>query len=71
LTYKFFSFLFLFYLLFFSNNESNDDFMIKKLEFTRVNALLSQQIEFLNKKIEDYSSTIELNQKRHEERLCK
>jgi len=45
--------------------------MIKKLEFTRVNALLTQQIEFLNKKIEDHSSTIEINQKRHEERLCK
>jgi hypothetical protein len=45
--------------------------MIKKLEYTRVNALLSQQIEFLNKKIEENTVTIETNQKRYEERLCK
>jgi len=45
--------------------------MIKKLEYTRVNALLTQQIEFLNKKIEENQATIENNQKRYEERLCK
>lgn len=45
--------------------------MIKKLDYTRVNALLTQQIEFLNKKIEENQSTIETNQKRYEERLCK
>lgn len=45
--------------------------MIKKLDYTRVNALLTQQIEFLNKKIEENQATIETNQKRYEERLCK
>lgn len=49
--------------------ESNDEFMIKKLEFTRESALLKQQIEFLNKKIEDLQKNIEESQKRYEERL--
>ena len=31
--------------------ESNDEFMIKKLEFTRESALLKQQIEFLKYKV--------------------
>jgi len=45
--------------------------MIKKLDYTRVNALLTQQIEFLNKKIEENQITTETNQKKYEERLCK
>ncbi len=44
--------------------------MIKKLDYTRVNALLTQQIEFLNKKIEENQVSMETNQKRYEERLC-
>ena len=45
--------------------------MKKKLEYIRENALQSQQIEFLNKKIEEYQNTNEINQKRYEEKLCK
>lgn len=61
----------LFILFFYRFNESNDEFMIKKLDYTRTNALLTQQIEFLNKKIEENQATMETNQKKYEERLCK
>ena len=41
----------------------------KNLENTRDNALLKQQIEYLNKKNEDTNKIIEDNQKRYEEKL--
>ena len=37
--------------------------MVKNLEYTRDNALLNQQIEYLNKKNEEVSKVIESNQK--------
>ena len=43
--------------------------MMKNLENTRDNALLKQQIEYLNKKNEDTNKVIEDNQKRYEEKL--
>ena len=43
--------------------------MMKNLENTRDNALLKQQIEYLNKKNEDTNKIIEDNQKRYEEKL--
>ncbi len=49
--------------------ESNDEYMLKKLESTREIALLKQQIEFLNKKIDDQNRIIDESQKRYEERL--
>lgn len=49
--------------------ESHDEFMIKKLEFTRENALLKQQIEFLNKKIDELTKGNDDAQKRYEEKL--
>ena len=42
---------------------------MKNLENTRDNALLKQQIEYLNKKNEDTNKIIEDNQKRYEEKL--
>ena len=45
--------------------------MIKKMEFTRESALLKQQIEFQDKKIEDLNLIIDDSQKKYEERLCK
>ena len=50
-------------------NDLNDGSMMKNLEYTRDNALLTQQIEYLNKKNEETSKVIEDNQKRYEERL--
>ena len=47
----------------------NDSSMMKNLENTRDNALLKQQIEYLNKKNEDTNKIIEDNQKRYEEKL--
>ena len=47
----------------------NDNSMMKNLENTRDNALLKQQIEYLNKKNEDTNKIIEDNQKRYEEKL--
>ena len=51
--------------------------MMKKLEFTRENALLKQQvhliiiqIEFQDKKIEELQRSIEENQKKYEDKLC-
>ena len=46
-----------------------DELMIKKLEFTRETALLKQQIEFLNTKIEDQNKMNEENQKEYQENL--
>jgi hypothetical protein len=43
--------------------------MMKNLEYTRDNALLNQQIEYLNKKNAETTKIIEDNQKRYEERL--
>ena len=43
--------------------------MMKNLEYTRDNALLNQQIEYLNKKNAETAKVIEDNQKRYEERL--
>jgi len=51
--------------------ESNDEFMMKKLEFTRESALLKQQIEFLNKKIEELHKSIDDSGKKYEDRLFK
>ena len=50
-------------------NVLNDGSMMKNLEYTRDNALLNQQIEYLNKKNEETNKIIEDNQKRYEERL--
>ena len=50
-------------------NELNDGSMMKNLEYTRDNALLNQQIEYLNKKNDETNKVIEGNQKRYEERL--
>ena len=50
-------------------NELNDSSMLIQLESTRDNALLNQQIEFLNKKNEEAQRITETNQKRYEERL--
>ena len=50
-------------------NDLNDGSMVKNLEYSRDNALLIQQIEYLNKKNEETSEIIESNQKRYEERL--
>lgn len=41
------------------------------MEFSRENALLKQQIEFLNKKLDDANTLIRENQESYEERLCK
>jgi len=49
--------------------ESNDDFMVKKLEFTRESALLKQQIEFLNKKIDELHKSNEDGANKYEDRL--
>ena len=43
--------------------------MMKNLEYTCDNALLTQQIGYLNKKNEETTKIIENNQKRYEERL--
>ena len=50
-------------------NELNDGSMMNNLNYTKDNALLKQQIEYLNKKNEETSKIIENNQKRYEERL--
>ena len=50
-------------------NSLKDNSMMKNLEYTRDNALLNQQIEYLNKKNEETSKVIEDNQKRYEEKL--
>ena len=50
-------------------NDLNDGSMMKNLEYTRDNALLNQQIEYLNKKNEETAKVIEDNQKRYEDRL--
>lgn len=50
-------------------NDLNDGSMMKNLEYTRDNALLNQQIEYLNKKNEETAKVIEDNQKRYEESL--
>ena len=50
-------------------NDLNDGSMMKNLEYTRDNALLTQQIEYLNKKNDETAKVIEDNQKRYEERL--
>ena len=50
-------------------NDLNDGSMMKNLEYTRDNALLNQQIEYLNKKNAETTKVIEDNQKRYEERL--
>lgn len=44
--------------------------MINKLEYSRTNALLNQQLEFLTKKNEENQNQIEENYKKYEERLC-
>ena len=49
--------------------ELNDIHMMKNLEYTRDCALFKQQIEYLNKKNEEMTKTLEINQKRYEERL--
>lgn len=46
-----------------------DELLIKKLEFSRETALLKQQIEFLNTKIEDQNKINDENQKEYEESL--
>jgi hypothetical protein len=45
--------------------------MNNKLEYTRVNALLNQQIEYLTKKVEEKEKEVEENHKKYDERLCK
>ena len=50
-------------------NILNDNSMVKQLESSRDNALLTQQIEFLNKKNDELLKATELNQKKYEERL--
>ena len=50
-------------------NDISEEFTIKKLEFNRENALLKQQIEFLNRKNEELKESIDLNQNRYEEKL--
>ena len=51
------------------HQEMLDDFAIKKLEFIRETALLKQQIDFLNKKIEEQIKMINENESVHEENL--
>jgi hypothetical protein len=51
------------------NQTQNDEYMMFKLESTRESALSKQQVEFLNKKIEDLLKSLDDNQKRYEERL--
>jgi chromosome segregation ATPase len=50
-------------------NDLNDGSMMKNLEFTRDNALLKQQIEYLNNKNEETNKVIESNQKQYEQKL--
>ncbi len=44
--------------------------MVSKLDSSRSNALLNQQIEYLNKKNEENQSQLEENYKKYDERLC-
>lgn len=52
-------------------SDITEEFTIKKLEFNRENALLKQQIEFLNNKIDELKEALESNQNKYEDRLCK
>lgn len=45
--------------------------MVSKLDSSRVNALLNQQIEYLTKKNEENEAHLEENHKKYDERLCK
>jgi len=42
-----------------STQETQDECNIKKLEFLRENELLKQQIEFLNKRLEEHLKSME------------
>jgi len=44
--------------------------MVSKLDSSRVNALLNQQIEYLTKKNEENQAQLEENHKKYDERLC-
>ena len=44
--------------------------MVSKLDSSRVNALLNQQIEYLTKKNEENQLQLEENHKKYDERLC-
>jgi len=45
--------------------------MVNKLEYSRQNALLNQQIEYLTKKNEENQIQLEENHKKYDERLCR
>lgn len=55
----------------FRYQQAYDEYMVSKLDSSRVNALLNQQIEYLTKKNAENEVLLEENHKKYDERLCK